>query len=348
MKFPIVFILIFLTFFLFSCEYVQKRIDISSIKDLKQELFTEFQPGDPEELTLLLDSLNLEKDTRPLFIEKINIRKRKKWILNDEFADTLVEEIITFPSLLSKYIPGDSARFYTYRISDYKKSKTILWVPGFGVSDKAFFFIKKIFIEELKQGYNVVVYIPPYHLERKLKDKNDGDGFFSSNMQKNLIINFEELREIRTINQFLKNQGVEEISAWGGSMGASTLLLSTKFTRYNHITLMIPLIDWREAVFSNQIFNPFVDSLASSGFDSLLIAKALGKISPVTYNIPINPDKTFVQYAKYDQLNSELIIQKFTHRNNIINVKSYKTSHATILLSRKLYKDYAAFLDSVN
>ena len=348
MKLPVVYILILLTFFLFSCEYIQKRIDISSIKDLKQELFTEFQPGDPMELMLLLDSLDLEEDTKPLFIEKINIRKRKKWRLNDEFDDTLVEEIITFPSLLSKYIPGDSARFYTYRISDYKKSKTILWVPGFGVSDKAFYFIKKLFIEELKHGYNVVVYIPPYHLERKLKNKNDGDGFFSSNMQKNLIINFEELREIRTINQFLINQGVEEISAWGGSMGASTLLLSTKFNTYNHITLMIPLIDWREAVFSNQIFNPFVDSLASSGFDSLLIAKVLGKISPVTYNIPIKPDKIFIQYAKYDQLSSEFVIQKFTQRNNITNVKSYKTSHATILLSRKLYKDYAAFLESTN
>lgn len=348
MKLTVLYILIFLIFFLFSCEYVQKRIDISSIKDLKQELFTDFKPGDPKKLMLLVDSLDLENDTKPLFIDKIKTRKRKKWKLNDQITGDLVEEVITFPSLLSEYIPGDSARFYTYRVSDFKKSKTILWIPGFGVSDKAFYFIKRIFIEELKHGYNVVVYIPPYHLERKLPDKNDGDGFFTSNMQKNLITNLEELREIRTINRFLIKQGVEEISAWGGSMGASTLLLSTKFTKYNHITLMIPLIDWSEAVFSNNIFNSFVDSLMSSGFDSLSITKALGKISPVTYNIPINPDKTFVQYAKYDQLSSELIIQKYTQRNNITNVKSYKTSHATILLSRRLYKDYAAFLDSVN
>jgi hypothetical protein len=314
---------------------------------MKEEIFSDFDAGKPELLKQFVDSLNIEKDTKPLFTDKINIRKRQKWSLADKISDSLIEEVITFPSLLSDFIPGDSAIFYVYRLSDFKDSKTILWIPGFGVSDKAFYFIKKLFIEELKQGYNVVVYIPPYHLGRKLPEKDDGDGFFTADMQKNLKINFEELREIRTMNHYLQKQGVAEISAWGGSMGASTLLLSTKFTNYEHICLMIPVVDWDDIIFNNQHFKPIADSLEVYGFKRDNISNALQKMSPVSYTLNL-PENTFVQYAKYDQLNAENTMMRFIEEYKITNVESYKTSHATILLSSKLYNDYAAFLDSVS
>jgi len=330
-----------------SCEYLQKRIDVSSIEDMKEEIFSGFDAGKPELLKQFVDSLNLEKDTKPLFTDKINIRKRQKWSLVDKIGESLIEEVITFPSLLSEFIPSDSAIFYVYRLSDFKSSKTILWIPGFGVSDKAFFFIKKLFIEELKQGYNVVVYIPPYHLGRKLPEKDDGDGFFTANMQENLKVSFEQLREIRTMNCYLRKQGVAEISAWGGSMGASTLLLSTKFTDYKHICLMIPVVDWDDIIFNNKHFKPIADSLKAHGFNRLDISNALQKMSPLSYKLNL-PKNTFVQYAKYDQLNAENIILSFVEEYQIANFKSYKTSHATILLSSKLYNDYAAFLDSVS
>ena len=131
-------------------------------------------------------------------------------------------------------------------------------------------------------------------------------------------------------------------------MGASTLLLSTKFTDYKHISLMIPVVDWQASVLNNKHFSSFADSLILYGCDSALIIKVLRIMSPTMYNLPIKPAKVFVQYSKYDQLNSETVIKQFTRKNNIKNVKSYNTSHATILLSRKLYKDYAAFLDSVD
>jgi len=338
---------IFILFSLSSCEYLQKRIDISSIEDMKEKIFTDFDAGKPELLKQFVDSLNIEKDTKPLFTDKINIRKRQKWSLADKISDSLIEEVITFPSLLSDFIPGDSAIFYVYRLSDFKSSKTILWIPGFGVSDKAFFFIKKLFVEELNQGYNVLVYIPPYHLGRKLPKKDDGDGFFTADMQKNLKVNFEELREIRTMNRYLRKQGVAEISAWGGSMGASTLLLSTKFTDYEHICLMIPVVDWNNIIFNNKHFKPIADSLKVHGFNHIDISNALQKMSPLSYKLNL-PENTFVQYAKYDQLNAENTMLSFVKQYQISNVKSYKTSHATILLSSKLYNDYTAFLDSVS
>ncbi len=318
------------------------------IKDMQQKIFADFNPGNPKQLKTFTDSINITYNTIPLFLDKIKISSRLDWSLKKEVKFALVEETIRFPSLISKNIPNDSAEFYSYRIADFKDSKTILWIPGFGVSDKAFYFIKNIFIEELKHGYNVVVYIPPYHLGRKLPNKEDGDGFFSANMQKNLFTNLEQLREIRTINRFLKKQGVKEISAWGGSMGASILLSSSKFVNYQHISLMIPVLNWHETIFNNKYFKPLIDCLVVSGFDSVSIASALNKMNPQNYQLPVNTNHIFVQYAKYDQLNSEKLIQDFIKENHITKVKSYNTSHATILLSKKLYADYAAFLNSIN
>jgi len=315
---------------------------------MKKEIFADFEAGNPEKLKLYIDSLNIVDDTEPLFLEQIEIRKRKNWSLKSKIKCDLTETVISFPSFLSKNIPGDSARFYSYQISDFENSKTILWVPGFGVSDKAFHLIKHIFIEELKQGYNVIVYIPPYHLDRKLPGKSDGDGFFSANLQQNLFTSFEQLREIRTINLFLKKQGIKELSAWGGSMGASTVLLSSKFTNYQHICLMIPVINWQTVILGNNHFKSMVDSLNKHGFDSITIAKAFNKMSPTAYRLPVMPDNMFVQYAKYDQLSSESDILSFIKENSITKVKAYNTGHATILLSKCVYEDYAAFLNSIN
>ena len=130
MKYLTVYLLVFLTFLFSSCEYIQKRIDIYSIEDMNQEIFTDFQAGNPKELRLFVDSFDLEKDTEPLFLNEIKIRKRKEWSLKAKIKAELIEELITFPSLLSKNIPGDSARFYSYRISDFKGSKTILISSG--------------------------------------------------------------------------------------------------------------------------------------------------------------------------------------------------------------------------
>ena len=111
---------------------------------------------------------------------------------------------------------------------------------------------------------------------------------------------------------------------------------------------MIPVVDWNASIMQNKHFNSFIDSLTLDGCDSASIVKALRIMSPTAYKLPIKSDRIFVQYSKYDQLNSESVIKQFTKKNKIKNVKSYNTSHATILLSRKLYKDYADFLDSVS
>ncbi len=319
-------------------------IDNYSIRNLKQELEQDFTPGNTDSLKQFLLNFNLDEYTNPKFTEEIRIKSRTEWSLKKKLSRTLIEEEATFASITGDIIPYDSARFYIYRKENLTKSKIILWVPGLGVSDLAFIFIKHIFIEELEKGYTVVVYIPPFHLKRKHPEKENGEGFISSNMQQNLHLQLEAVRELRTMLDYLKKQNPKEISAWGGSMGASFLLLASKFHHFEHMNLMIPMIDWEHTMMQNKELKSLLPEYAKAGIDSSLLAEAFKIISPVNYELNL-PAKTQIQLAEYDQLTRKSKIIDFARKNGITNVISYPRGHATILLSKKLYTDYERFLE---
>ena len=332
--------------FIFS-KGLQVWVDNYSVKNLKQELLKNFVTGNVDSLKLFLDVFNLEEYTKPIHISDIKSKIRQKWSLRNNGLDEIHEEEICFSSSGTQFNPSDSARFFVYRKDNLKNSKIILWVPGLGVSDLAFCFIKYLFITEIKNGYTVIVYIPPFHLNRKHPEKENGEGFIGSNIQHNIQIQLEAVRELRTLLEYLEQQEPKEISAWGGSMGASFLLLTSKFYRFEHINLMIPMIDWEHTMMQNKELKSLLPKYASAGFDSTLLANAFKIISPANYQLNLPSDKTMIQFAEYDQLTSKKEIIRFASKNNIDKVVAYPRSHATILLSRELYSDYEIFLGEV-
>lgn len=333
-------------FFIFN-KQIQVWIDRVSINKIKSEVHNNFNPGSADSLRQFLDTFDLAASTQPIFTDSIKFRKRTHWSLNKHFNNKLIEETIIFPSCLRNLNPIDSAYFYSYRQTGYTNSKIILWVPGLGVSDFAFNFIKHFFIKEIERGYTIVVYVPPFHMKRTMPGKKNGEGFLGANIKNDLLIQLEAIRELRTILTFLQQQKPEEISAWGGSMGASFLLLSTQFYTYKHISLMIPVIDWEYILLQNKDLKSLQSVYAHAGIDSVLLSKAFKVISPVNYKLNIPMDKTLIQLADYDQLTPKNKIEKFASHYGIKNVKSYHRSHATILISRQLYIDYGNFLDSL-
>ncbi|NJO88421.1 MAG: hypothetical protein HC831_05225 [Chloroflexia bacterium] len=319
-------------------------IDNYSIKNLKQELEENFIPGNADSLISFISNFNLDGYTKPVFVNDVKINSRTEWSLKNEFSENLIEEEASFASLNTNLIPYDSATFYIYRKSDIKNSKVVLWVPGLGVSDVAFRFIKHLFIIELEKGYTVVVYIPPFHIKRKHPEKENGEGFISSNLQQNLQLQLEAVRELRTMLEYLENQEPKEISAWGGSMGASFLLLTSKFHNFKHINLMIPMVDWERTMMQNKELKLLIPKYLEAGIDSSLLAQAFKILSPANYELNL-PSKTQIQLAEYDQLTSKSKIMDFARKNKIVNVISYPRGHATILFTKKLYRDYEIFLE---
>ncbi|MDF1546960.1 MAG: hypothetical protein P1P88_04010 [Bacteroidales bacterium] len=326
---------------------IQILIDHSSIESINNKIVNDYNPGNADSLKQFLDTFKFEESTAPISIGEIKFKKRQNWSLQKEFDNKLFEETATFPSRLSYLNPSDSAFFYIYRKEELKDSKIILWLPGLGVSDMAFGFIKHFFIEELKRGYAVVVYIPPFHLNRKANEKENGDGFISSNVQNTLNIQLEAVRELRTMLTYLQQQNPKEISAWGGSMGASFLLLASQYHKFTHLSLMIPVIDWEQIMLKNKTLQPLLTTYVNSGFDIKLLSKAFKIISPVNYKLKIPSGKTLIQVAEYDQLTPKHTIINFAKEYGIKEAISYQRSHATILISMQLYQDYGNFLDSL-
>jgi hypothetical protein len=334
-----------ITLLFFSCTSIQKSLDKSGLKDIAKEFNKNFQPGTPDKLRQFIKDFDFKKNTLPLETQNVTRSKLTNLKVIDLMGKNVITEKITFPSHINLPAKQESAVFYLFRKSKLKNNKVILWIPGKGISDFAFRFIEYFFRAELKRGYNILLYIPPYHMDRKTE--KSPDTFFTSNIHDNLNLYMECIRELRTGMAFLRHQNVSNISAWGGSMGGSMLLNLTNMERFNHITIMIPVLDWKTLTYDNKVIEKIIPKYEKAGFTKQLLHDAYNLISPSNYPIGIPPGKVQILYAKHDQLTPENVTLKFSKTNKITNIISYNKSHATILLSSKIYRDYAKFLDSI-
>lgn len=341
-------LLYLLAFCLCSCSYAQKRLDISGLKDLAAEITADFPPGSPERLQTFVNTTSLAKDTEPASDIHYTISPLLKWHIQHPSGDKLIMEKITFPSGIRHKNGLDTAVFYVYRTGELKDKKVILWVPGAGVSDFAFRFIKYFFLEALLRNYNIVFYVPPYHLERTEAGNKNGAGLLTSDHERNISVLLNSMRELRTMISYLKSNGVTKIGGWGGSIGATMLLLTEQMEEFDHLNMMIPIIDLNTVLFNNIYMLNAVAQFEKAGFSVNLLMQAYGIVNPIKYQLKINPKCVQIMYAEYDQLTPESAMIEFAQKNNIEKLIAYPRSHATMLLTSRLYEDYGLFLDSLD
>ena len=219
-----------------SCSSIQKYLDATGIKEIAKEFKENFNAGEPETLRNYIDTFNLQKNTIPIEINNITVSKFRNKKVAEIVGENITAKLLSFPSHITVPEKQDTARFFIFQNSKIQNNKAILWIPGKGISNFAFRFIKDIFYTELKHGYNILLYIPPYHMSRKTE--NSPETFFTSNVYYNLQLYTECIRELRTAYHFLKKQNVNSISGWGGSMGASMLCELTNIETFEHICLI--------------------------------------------------------------------------------------------------------------
>lgn len=332
---------------IFSCTTIKPQIDISSLKEINKYIIDNFNSCSKDNLEKFLFNENIVNSIEKSDLNSIKISPLTKWNLNRE---DIIQEKISFNSPFT-YIDTnnhkDKAIFYFYRKKDRNNHKVILWIPGYGVSNLAFHFIKNFFKNELDNGYSVIFYNIPYHLERIKKGNKTGEGVFSGNIIYNLNFVKKSLEEIRTILFFLKTNGYTSISGWGGSLGASLLWLSSYQHKYNHLTLLIPVVDWN-TVFFNPYLKEVVNKLKKNGISEKLIKKSYNNISPLYYKSKTLSKNIQILYSKFDQLTSENKTLEFAGKFKIKNIHGYNESHATILLNNNVYKDNLKFLERLD
>lgn len=337
-----------LAFCLCSCSYAQKQLDISGLKDLSRDITADVPAGSPEKLQAFVRTTTLTKDTEPAPDVHFTVSPLVKWPIEHPSGEMLITEKITFPSGIRHQKGMDTAFFYVYRTGELKDKKVILWVPGAGVSDFAFRFIKYFFLEALARNYNIVFYVPPYHLERTDAGGKNGVGMLTPDHERNITVLLNSVRELRTVMVYLKRNGVAEIGGWGGSIGATMLLLTEQTEAFDHLNLMIPIIDFDTVIFRNKYMVGAVTQFEKAGYSIKLLEQVYGIVNPIKYQLKVDPNRVQIMYAEYDQLTPEPAMIAFAQKNNIQKLMGYPRSHATMLLTRKIYGDYGLFLDTLN
>ena len=330
-----------------GCAGIQPWLDNYGLNQTAQTILREPITGSPENLRAFLDTAVLEVVTRP----PANIPFIKKpldhWRLGTSALGTVIASEYLFESGFSNKNRTDTARYYLYRTGPLQNGKVIIWIPGMGVSDFAFNFIRKFFLIALDNRYAVAVYIPPFHMERRLSGRANGDAFFGADPLSNIQVMLGMVRELRIITDHLSSQGVTAIGGWGGSMGATALLLMSTFRPLDHVAIMIPVVDWVTLVCNNPHFISGNKKLEANGYDADLLRRTYGFISPVNYTVLIDPHRFEILYARHDQLTPEAITVGYAKKNGFTLISGYDRSHTTILLTSEMYREYDRFLKSM-
>lgn len=332
--FSVILVLMFI-----SCTSLQKGIDRYSLYRNKKAILKDFSPGNPDSLARYIAGFNLEDLTAvPPGTAPYSITPLEKWHISS--GKMLTYEKWTFKSGFFKdKLPGD-ALFYVIKQSDLQNSSVILWVPGFGISNTAFMFVKNFFTAEINAGYNIVIYVPPYHMERQLKGKSPGSGLITASPLHTITEMINAVKELRMVYTYLKSRKVTDIGTWGGSMGGALTLMLQSVEAIDSMGLMIPVLNWNTFITPEEEFPRY----RKAGFSKELLTQAYHLISPIRYPLTVSPERIQIEAAEFDQLNPIDDIIEYSRKHGIKNIYTYKSAHASILLNKKIYPDYAEFL----
>ncbi|MFW6211166.1 MAG: hypothetical protein ACOC4H_03500 [bacterium] len=332
-----------------SCGGIKMYVDKSGISDRAEAIIKDYDPGSPESLEKLVKNPRIISRIRPYKDAVVVSEPLKSWRLKYPDGAAVPAEKLSFKSCIKKSNgEPDTAYFYLYKSRNSKGEKAVLWAPGLGVGNLAFHFIKAFFKTALNQGYDVIFYNIPYHMERVEEGKKPGQGLFTANAEKNIENTICALCEISTIIKYLRDKGVKEIGGFGGSIGSSYLLIASTVEKMDHLSLMIPILDWNTLI-NNSAMKIVIDNNIEAGFSPELMKAAYDIISPMNYEPKKVPaERIRIQYAEYDRLTPKEKNFEFAEKYNIKNIIGYDESHSTILLNRKVYEDYRDFLKNLN
>jgi hypothetical protein len=337
--------------FLHGCSSIKEALDVNGIGEsatstlASAKRFLGDRLSGPIELAKTVDSFDPFSKLEAAAAVRPGIETLDRWKLSSEGSDFHQEKIV-FPSVSpARAGAPDNAVFYLYFKGELRGKRTILWVPGYGVSDFAFTFIHTFFTIELDHGYAILFYTIPGQLERVHEGEKSGDGLLSADPAVNLATVATVLGELETGMSFLRARGVESFSAWGGSMGAAFLLLLAERERFDHLVLMIPVLDGN-SIMDNPEMDRVRSRLRAEGYPDQLVERAYRAISPQYQTWNIDSHRVFIQYARYDRLTPEPLTLQFASERGIA-VKGYNESHGTILLNGEMLADYRRFLDAI-
>lgn len=328
-----------------ACRSLQEAVDRGGLADNAAAMAEDPAIPDPAALQAWLENEDLARDTVPR-VDDVDIAvhpDRTTWSLGDQ--TNLIEETLRFPSTARPAPhPSSTAVAWTWRKGAWGERPVVLWLPGARVSEDAFILLQHFFRAAVAADFDVVAWVPPHHMVRQTPGLSDGDGLFGIDLQENLVLDREMVREARTLMAWLRRRGVERIGLWGGSLGGSVAWLTASVEPVDHVALMIPIVDWRTMVLLPPEMAAVPRRLTALGFSTSLQEQALLAGSPVRYRVPLPSTRLHLRSARFDQLTPEETTLAFARSAGIDDVTGFDRSHASVLLTPAVFADYEAFL----
>ncbi len=316
---------------------IQRWLDRSGLEQYAADF--DSRPILPEHPNPPTSLENLDSKTRPTPV-KIKVGDTSPF----EVEGAAISEVWTFPSMVSDNSTVATATFFVFRHGKIGERPVVIWLPGNGFGPLAYPLVGHFYDEIIDAGYDLLVWVPPFHVKRI--DGSDS-GILGVNTSENIQVLLESVREIRTVIAHLKQNGVEKIGGWGGSMGAAILWLVSAVEPLDQMSLMIPVLDWRTITLDPPEMASLNAKIEKTGITRKEISDAYLAISPVAYPTLTPSDRIQIQLAEYDQLNPAHFVRSFAIERGIEDVSGYNRSHATVLLTPSLYDDYRIFLQRI-
>ena len=90
----IMFLIILFIAIFFSCASIQKKIDILSLSGVAKDIQKDFRPGNPESLQKFIKDFSLVSETKPLFLDNIEVESLDRWEIEHPLGNDLIMEKI--------------------------------------------------------------------------------------------------------------------------------------------------------------------------------------------------------------------------------------------------------------
>ena len=199
--------------------------------------------------------------------------------------------------------------------------------------------------EIVRRGADVVLLVPPYHLERTPLGFSSGDAVFATTLADHLGVFAQELSDLRRLVAWLRSQGVERVGGFGGSVGAMLLLRIATWERsLDFLTVFIPMIHLA-AVLEGPDTEPMRQRLREDGRSVGEMKRFYAALDPSLARPQMNPARISVLYGRYDLVATAPTTEAWASAWGVTRLHPYDRGHALALFNRQMYKDYARLLD---
>jgi len=260
----------------------------------------------------------------------------------------LTQEVLSFPSAIALAHPeANTASAYVYRHGRLGDRPIVLWVPGLFVSNLALSPISWFTRQALDRGADVVLYVPPYHLERTPPGYHSGEAFFATSLGDHLSAFAQELSDLRRLAAWLRAQGGGPVGGFGASLGALELLrLASWDDSLDFLTAFIPVVRPTDLI-ERPESEPMRLRLAREGGSLEDMRQVYGAFDLMVADRPrrLAPARISVIYGRYDLIGLPATVEAWARRWGVTRLYPFQRGHTLSLFHRRAHEDYGRVLE---